>query len=197
MMSLLAYDASIYFSSGEVPGPVGSGHRTITPYRAYQVRDGYIVIAALGKFDNVCAALGLGELVIDPRFDSPVKLWENREELDAILEETLLTRSASEWLEALRQTDVPCAPVNTLEGAFSDPQVLSRDMVITMDHSLGGKIRQVGNPLRMSATPGEVRKRFDPPPVMGEHTEDVLFRVLGYSESRVRDLKKQKIVRTA
>jgi crotonobetainyl-CoA:carnitine CoA-transferase CaiB-like acyl-CoA transferase len=196
MMSLLAYDASIYFISGEVPGPVGSGHRTINPYRAYKTRDDYIVIAALGKFDNVCAALGLEELVLDPRFDSPVKLWKNREELDRILEERLLTRSAQEWLEVLRQADVPCAPVNTLDRALSDPQVLARDMVVTLNHTLGGQIRQIGNPLKMSATPGEMRQRFTSPPVMGEHTEEILARVLGYSGGRIEELKREGIVQT-
>ncbi len=119
---------------------------------------------------------------------------EHREELLAILQEIFLTKDTDEWLELLTEADVPCGPVNTLDKALSDPQVLARDMVISIDHTLGGQIKQTGNPIKMSTTPPDMRQKFLSPPLLGEHTDEVLSQLLGYSPEKVTRLRQEKII---
>ena len=193
MMSFMAYEASYYFVSGLVPGPVGSGHRTLPIYGAFKTLDGYLALAAIGRFPALCKVLGKEELAEDPRFTGG-QMVEHKEELVSILREVFPTRSTDEWLELLREADVPCGPVNTLDKAFSDPQVLARDMVVAIDHTLGGQIKQTGNPIKMSATPPEVKQKFLSPPTLGEHTDEILSQLLAYSPEEIEQLRQNKII---
>ena len=193
-IALLAYEASYYFISGLVPGPVSSsGHRTQVPYQTFKTRDNYIASAAINRFPALCKALDREDLAEDPRF-SESQIIEHREELSPILQEVFLTKDTSEWLELLTEADVPCGPVNTLDKALSDPQVLARDMVVSIDHTLGGQIKQTGNPIKMSATPPEVKHKFLSPPTLGEHTDEVLSQLLGYSPEKINRLRQQKVI---
>ncbi len=193
MISLLAYEASYYFISGVVPGPVGSGHRTLPVYQAHKTRDGYVAVAAVDKFADLCQAVGREDLARNPRYGGS-GLTEHRRELVAILDEIFLTKSTDEWLKSLTEADVPCAPVNTLDEAFSDPQVLATDMVVAIDHTLGGQIKQTGNPIRVSTTSPDRRRKFLSPPLLGEHTSEVLSQLLGYSPAKIEQLKQEKVV---
>jgi len=193
MMSFLAYEASYYFVSGLVPGPVGSGHRTLPIYGAFKTSDGYLALAAIGRFPALCKVLGKEELAEDPRFTG-AQMAEHKEELVSILREVFATKNTDEWLELLREADVPCGPVNTLDKAFSDPQVLARDMVVSIDHTLGGQIRQTGNPIKISATPPEAKQEFLSPPILGEHTEEVLSQLLAYCPEKIEQLRQDKII---
>ena len=193
MVSLLAYEASYYFVSGVVPGPVGSGHRTLPVYQAQKTRDGYVAVAAVDKFADLCQAIGREDLARDPRY-SGSGLMEHKQELLVILDEIFLTKSTDEWLKLLTEADIPCGPVNTLDKAFSDPQVLATDMVVTIDHTLGGQIKQTGNPISISTTPPEKRRKFLSPPLLGEHTGEVLSQLLGYSSAKIDQLKQEKVV---
>jgi len=193
MIALLAYEAGYYLLSGLVPGPVGSGHRTLPAYQAFQTSDGYVAVAAVSRLPALYKALGREELTEDPRFVGR-KLAENRDELIAIFQEVFLTKSTNEWLELLMAEDVPCGPVNTLDRALSDPQVLARDMVVNINHTLGGQIKQTGNPIKMSTTPPDVRHEFLSPPTLGEHTTEVLSQLLGYSSEKIDQLRQEKIV---
>lgn len=192
-IALLAYEASYYFISGYVPGPVGSGHRTLPIYGAFETRDGYVAIAAIGRFPNLCRVLSREDLAEDPRFAGR-QITEHRDELIAILQEEFLRKSTDEWLELLTEADVPCGPVNTLDKALSDPQVLDREMVISVDHTLGGQIKQTGNPIKMSATPPDVRPKFLSPPTLGEQTDEVLSQLLGYSPEKIDLLRQEKVI---
>ncbi|MDO8490508.1 MAG: CoA transferase [Dehalococcoidia bacterium] len=195
-VSLLVYEAAYYFVSGIVPGPIGSGHRTISAYGTYKTKDDYIVIANPEGYDIgfLFRAIGREDLITDPRFDTAEKRSINREDLKAILQEAFKARTAVEWLDILTRGNVPCAPVNSLDKGLSDPQVLARDMVITVDYAGGGQIRQVGNPIKLSETPSDVRKQFFSPPIQGQHSEEVLIDLLGYSKERVEELKKEKVI---
>ncbi|HEX9975756.1 MAG TPA: CoA transferase [Dehalococcoidales bacterium] len=193
MVSLLAYEASYYFVSGLVPGPVGSGHRTLPVYQAQKTRNGYVAVAAVDKFADLCKAIGREDLARDPRYSGP-GLMEHKQELLVILDEIFLTKSTDEWLKLLTEADIPCGPVNTLDKAFSDPQVLATDMVVTIDHTLGGQIKQTGNPISISTTPPENRRKFLSPPLLGEHTGEVLSQLLGYSSAKIDQLKQEKVV---
>ena len=189
----LAFEASLYLVSGIIPGPVGSGHRTQPCYGAFATGDGYVAIAGSGRFPNVCRAIGREDLIGDERFQGD-RLFENRDELILILEEVFLTMGTTEWVKRLTEEDVPCGAVNNFEEAFADEQVLARDMVVEIEHPLLGKIRQTGNPIKMSETPPEVRRRFLPPPMLGEHTDDVLSGLLGYSADRIEELRREKTI---
>jgi len=190
----LAYEASIYFVSGIVPGPIGSGHRILPVYQAFQTQDGYIAIAAIGdKYPPLFKALGREDLLQDPRFTGPATP-ENRAERVALIQEVFLTKSAEEWLKLLVEADVPSGPVNTLDVALADPQVMATEMVATIDHTLGGQIKQAANPIKMSGTPPELRTKFMSPPVVGEHVEEILTRLLGYSKEKIDQLRQEKVI---
>jgi CoA:oxalate CoA-transferase len=195
-MSMLVYEAAYYLVSGVVPGPLGSGHRSISAYGAFKTKDDYIALANPEGYniERLYRAIGRPELINDPRFNTPEKRSENREPLTRILEETFLTKTAKEWLDTLTAGNVPCAPVNTLDKALADPQVLDREMVVTVDYTEGGQLRQVGNPLKLSATPPEIRKKFLSPPTLGQHTEEVLITRLGYTKENVEELRREGII---
>lgn len=193
-IALLSYEASCYFVSGEVPGPVGAGHRTIYPYDAFRCQDDYIVVAAMDRFDKLCQVLGREDLARDPRFQSTTALLEHKAELEPVLKEIFLTKHAKEWLRLLVAGDVPCAPINDFDQVFADPQVLELEMVTSIDHVLGGQVRVLGNPIRMSATPPETRRRYLSPPVTGQHTDEVLGQILGYSPARIEELRQNGVV---
>ena len=195
-ISLLVYEAAYYLVSGTVPGPLGSGHRSISAYGAFKTKDDYIVVANPEGYNiaRLYRAIGRSDLIDDPRFATPEKRSENREAMKVILEETFLSKSAEEWLDILSKGNVPCAPVNTLDKALCDPQVLDREMVVTIDYTEGGQLKQVGNPLKLSATPPETRKRFFSPPTHGQHTEEILLDLIGYSKEKVEELKREKII---
>jgi len=193
MIAQLAYEAGYYFISGLVPGPVGSGHRTLALYQTFQTRDGYVAIAAINRFPALCKALGREDLTEDPRFKGR-EIGEHRDELLAILQEEFITRKTDEWLKLLTEADVPCGPLNTLDKALSDSQVLARDMVVSINHAMGGQIKQTGNPVKISATPPEVRQDFLPPPTLGQHTDEVLSQLLGYSTEKIDGLRQEKVI---
>ena len=193
MIAQLAYEAGYYFISGLVPGPVGSGHRTLALYQTFQTRDGYVAIAAINRFPALCKALGREDLTEDPRFKGR-EIGEHRDELLAILQKEFITRKTDQWLKLLTEADVPCGPLNTLDKALSDPQVLARDMVVSINHAMGGQIKQTGNPVKISATPPELRQDFLPPPTLGQHTDEVLSQLLGYSSEQIDRLRQEKVV---
>ena len=193
MVAQLAYEASLYLLSGIVPGPVGSGHRTLPFYYAFQTRDGYIAVAAINRFRNLCKALGREDLAKDPRY-SERNIGEHRDKLIALMQEIFLTRTTDEWLAVLIEHDIPCGPVNTMDKALTDPQVLARDMVVSIDHTLGNQIKQTGNPIKISTTPPDARQKFLSPPTLGEHTTEVLSGILGYSQEKIDHLRQEKVV---
>ena len=174
----LANVASNYLISGNLPRRHGNAHPNIVPYQSFQASDGWFAIAVGNdkQFEALCRVIGKSELVSDPRFAKNSARVENRDELIALLKPIFATRSASEWLNSLEQIEIPCGPINNLEQAFSMPQVKEREMLVTMKHPTIGDLPLVGSPLKMSETPVEYRL---PPPLMGEHTEEVL-RELGF-----------------
>jgi len=193
MVSLLTYNAGYYLHSGKVPGPAGSSHASFVPYAAFRTKTRWIVLDAhLPKFwDSLCRALSRPDLISDPKFcDNECRL-KNREETMQVLQGILLTRPAEEWLPELEKNGVPCAPINALDQVFSDPAVLSQEMLIETEHPRGGKLRQAGNPIKMSENPG---KNFAPPPMLGQHTGEILKTVLGFSEEKIQELRKEKVI---
>jgi crotonobetainyl-CoA:carnitine CoA-transferase CaiB-like acyl-CoA transferase len=194
LVSLLTYVGQYYLLDGKVPGPMGSAHVSVVPYQAFPTQDIYIVVAVfVEKFWRaVCRVLGLEELVDDPRFADNDRRRDHREELIPILEDVFRTRPGEEWLRLLSKAGVPCGPINTLDRVFADPQVAARNMVVEMDHPKVGRFRSIGNPVKM---PAMLEGPFEPPPMHGQHTEEVLGEVLGYSGERIKELKEKGVIK--
>jgi crotonobetainyl-CoA:carnitine CoA-transferase CaiB-like acyl-CoA transferase len=191
-ISLLTYRAQYYFVGGEIAQPVGSGHASIHPIRAFKTKTFDIVIDCNMQniFAELCDSIGMHELAEDPRFSSRENRFENKEALYAILEKVFMEKTGEEWLELLDKR-IPIGPINTIDKALSDPQVLSRNMVAEVDYDKGKRLQIVGNPIKMSEIEGE---KFKAPPKLGEDTEHILTGTLGYSPEEVEELKQEKII---
>ena len=187
-IALYTYVAAYHWHSGEVPGPVGSAHASMVPYQTFRMAAGWIAIVAhTPKFwRNLCGALGLESLLTDLRFASLEARLAHRDVLIPILEAEFARKPCAEWCALLEQADVPCGPVNSVDQALGDPAVVAEGMVQTIEHAKGFRVRVTGNPVKLSGTPGPA---FASPPTLGQHTEQVLREVLGYSADRVRALR--------
>lgn len=183
----LANIASNYLVSGEPPQRYGNGHATIVPYQTVVTADGYLMLAVGndGQFARLCEVIGRPELAEDQRFATNPARVEHRDDLIPILEEIFETRPTQAWIEDLLDAGVPCGPVNDIPTALSDPQAQARDMVQEIEHPQAGTIPLVGPVPKLRETPAEIRRA---PPLLGEHTEEVLRDVLEYDESTMRRL---------
>ena len=178
--------------TGKPDQPPGGGHPQIVPYQVFSAKDGYLIVACLteGFWRNMCAALGMEQLLTDPRFETNKARTQHRAQLIPILSEIFETRTRDEWVRVLAARDVPCGPVNKLGDAFSDPQVRHNRMVEQIQHPKAGTISVPGVPVKMSATPGRISA---PPPMLGEHTVEVL-RGLGYDDSAIAALRDSRVI---
>lgn len=144
-----------YFSTGEVPGPMGARHPTITPFAAFAAGDGHIIIAAGNDalFAKMCEALGRKDLTDNPLFRTNALRAEHFAALQDEMESALKKSTVAHWLAALDKVGVPCSPINTVDKVLADPQVRARNMVVSVEDPVAGKIQMAGNPIKMSAFP--------------------------------------------
>jgi len=191
-ISLLIYRGLYYLYAGEIARPVGSGHVSAIPIRAFKTKTFDIVIDTNTDkfFQDLCDGLGRKELARDPRFLTRADRLKNKEALYAILEEAFLKKSGEEWLEIL-EGRIPVGPINTVDMALSDPQILSRNMLVEATHRTGEKMKLLGNPIKMGPAEGEV---FQPPPALGEHTDEILTNLLHLGPSEIQRLRGKKII---
>jgi len=181
---------------GRVPGRAGNAHANIVPYQVFEVApdaagQAQHIILAVGndsQFAKFCEVAGIAELALDERFARNQNRVRNRTVLVPLLESILKTRNKSDWLAALEAAKVPCGPINSLAEVFADEHVLSRDMVHRWAHPLADAVDLVASPMKLSGTP--VRSDL-PPPLLGQHTAEVLADWLGVSEARCAELRKQ------
>ncbi len=190
----MAYEIALFTVTGHVQRNIGSSHVVALPYGIYRTADGWIAIAAPFRFDALCCAIDRPELVTDERFDKMDKLALNRDALDRELQKAFARRRTTDWLTRLEEADVPCAPVNDLPTALSDPQVDATEMLPSVPHTRGGKVRLVGVPVRMSGTSSSLRARYHSPPLPGQHTRDVLTGLLRYDEGRLAQLAERQVI---
>ena len=190
MLNLLSYMGTHYLSTGEVPTPQGSAHEFTVPWQAFQAKDGYIVIATRQEnfWRKLCAVLGEPGLAGDPRFATNPQRLQHRAVLVPMLETILRTRTVAEWLEKLRAAEVPAAPVNNLDGAFAEPPVAEREMIVEYDHPEVGRVRLPGNPIKFE---GIERTISNPAPRLGEHTDAVLRDLLALPADEIAGLRRQ------
>jgi len=191
LVSMLTYVGQYYFVSGEVPEPIGSAHQSVVPYQAFRTRDIWIVIAVFTErfWAGLCEVLGRRDWIDDPRFCHHAERRKHREELVTMIQEIFLTRSGDAWLVELETKGVPCAPVNTIDRVFRDRQVLARNMVIEWEHPVLGRQRGIGDPIKTDDI-----ERFEPPPLLGEHTRSTLAGLLGYDDARIEELARTGVV---
>ena len=193
-VSWLANVASNYLVGGRIPRRLGTAHPNSVPYQVFPTEDGFIIIAANndGQFERLCEAAGAAELLEDPDFSSNALRVNNRARLIPKIETITRARTTAAWMAALEAAGVPCAPVNTIDQVFADPQVQARGMQIRMPHPLAGEdVRLVGSPIRLSGTPVSYRRA---PPTLGEHTDEVLAEVLDLDESERAALREDGVI---
>ena len=182
-----------YFSTGEVPRPLGRRHPAITPFEVFESADGYVVIA-IGNNElwrKFCEHVGRPKLIDDKRFHTNALRTENHESLFPILAEIMCHRTTDAWVDALEAIGVPCGPVNTVDKVANDPQVLARNMIAEIEHDTTGTVQIPGMPIKLSETPGQIDA---PAPNLGEHTSEVLTGLLGLGAEEVNQLKQDGIV---
>ena len=184
---------SNYLVEGNIPRRWGNAHPSIVPYQSFKTEDGYLVIgvASEGIWRRFCEAIGRAEWADDSRFEKNSNRVENRSLLIGLLAEIFLSRSTDEWLKLLNSAEVPCAPVQTVDQVFKAPQVLHREMLIQVEHPTAGTVRMAGIPVKFSLTPASVRL---PPPLLGQHNEEVLESWLGIDDKEISELKRKTVI---
>lgn len=192
-VSGLANIASNYLVAGKEASRWGTAHESIVPYQVFQTKDRPIAIAVANQklWVNFCRMAGKNDWLNDSRFESNPKRVENRDILLPLIDEMFLQKTCDEWMELLLGASIPCGPVNNMQHLFADPQVQHRHMIAEIPHPTIGNLRLTGIPIKYSETPGTVRLH---PPLLGEHTDEVLAEMLGYSSDRIKLLKAQGVI---
>jgi formyl-CoA transferase len=192
-VAMLANLSSNYFVSETAPGRMGNAHMNIVPYHVFRAADEFLIVAVGndGQFASFCRVLGAPEWSADTRFATNPQRVRHRSLMVSMITERLATRPAREWLAELEVANVPCGPINDLSQVFVDPQVRHRGMQVRAPHPAAGEVTMVRNPIRFSATP-IVHDRA--PPLLGEHTEQVLQDVLGLDGVKIAELRSKGAV---
>ncbi len=187
-LSWLANVATAYFVSDETPQRYGNAHASIVPYQTVPTADGWLMLAVGndGQFARLCTVLGRPELAADVRFATNPARVAHRSSLVPWLEEIFVQQTTDDWLSQLLEAGVPVSAVNDIPTALAHPQAIAREMVQTVEHPETGPITLLGPAPKLSETPAQIRT---PPPLLGEHTDQVLRELLGYDEERLAALR--------
>jgi crotonobetainyl-CoA:carnitine CoA-transferase CaiB-like acyl-CoA transferase len=192
LVAVLGFQAAKYFGTDQRPERQGNDHAMMAPYGTFKTKDGYLNIAAGNQamWERLAQTLELGPLIQEKRFLTVSDRMANREELTRLLEEKLVERTTREWEAILEKAGVANGPILHIDEVFQDPQVLHQRMLLEMEHPLVGVMKMLGFPVKLSRTPGELRI---PPPLLGQHTEEVL-KALGYSIEEIHAMKDERII---
>jgi crotonobetainyl-CoA:carnitine CoA-transferase CaiB-like acyl-CoA transferase len=190
----LANQGMNYLATGENPPRLGNQHPNIVPYQVFATSDGYVVLS-IGNdptFKRFCDSFGLAHLLADARFATNAARVENRALVTDTLTPVMKTKTTAEWVEKLEALKIGCGPINTLHEVFADPQMQSRGVVVHMDHAATSKgVEVIANPVRLSETPPDYRL---PPPMLGQHTDEVLTERLGLSKAELEVLRRDGVI---
>ena len=190
MVALMSYVASNYLVSGESPQRYGNAHPNIVPYQEFKTRDGYIALAAGNdrQWSILCEAIGHPEWAKDERFSTNPKRLEYREVLVKQVNEEIVRRDSTYWLSLFEEIGIPAAPINDMANTFSDPQVQARNLRWEVPHPTAGTVPLVASPLNIPTSPAQVRH---PPPLLGQHTDEILSELLAYDQDSIQSLREQ------
>jgi crotonobetainyl-CoA:carnitine CoA-transferase CaiB-like acyl-CoA transferase len=191
--SLLTYHAGSYFATGRRPHRRGNAHPSIVPYEVFRASDGYITIGAANDslWARCCAALERPQLAVDPRFDTVARRVEHRDLLVPLLNAIIGERSAAEWLKRLDAAGVPAGRIKTVDEICTSEHLRARGMIVERRHPKAGTVTMLGVPIRLASTPGSVASA---PPLLGQHTQAVLTRLLGLSRAEFARLRTAGVV---
>jgi formyl-CoA transferase len=192
-VAMLANMNTNYLASGVAPTRWGNAHPNIVPYQTFAASDGHIIVAAGNdaQYRRFVAAGGRPELADDPRYATNPMRVRHRQMLVPLLADMVKSKTRQEWIEALEAVGVPCGPINTLDEVFENPQVVARGLRIDLPHPTAGTVKLVGSPIRMSGTPPQYDR---PPPLLGQHTDEVLREVLGKGDQDMADLRGKGVI---
>lgn len=192
-ISMLNYMATMHFLSGEDPYPIGNSHFVHVPYNTFSCSDGSIVIAVITDnfWANLKGVVNCAEFD-NAKYDTQPGRWEDREMINARLNELLSVNSCAYWLALFEAQRIPCSPVNSLSQALSDTQVLHRNMVIDLKHPNGSSTKGPGNPIKLSRSSDEI---FAAAPTLGQHTDEVMTQLLNLSVEQIQQMKNQGIIK--
>ena len=192
-IALLANVGSNYLCSGEVPERWGNAVSSIVPYQAFQAKDDYLILAIGndGQWKRFCAAAGVSAWSAEERFATNPQRVAHRAVLIPMLEELFRQKTVAEWLQYCADADVPAGPVNSLDKVFADPQTVARGMRVEMPHPTAETVLMAGTPLNLSGTPTQMRL---PPPLLGEHTDEILTNLLSLNTETIADLRQNGVI---
>ncbi len=192
-ISLLANVGNSHLATGKEAGRYGNGHPTIVPYTTFTCQDGVIAVAAGNdqQFAKLAEILYHPEWVKDERFETNSARIKHRTIINDLIQTEVSTLSSSQLIELLRKNGIPVGSVNTVQQALATKQVIAKEMVIEIVHQKIGKFKTLGTPLKMNQTPCSIRSA---PPLLGEHTEEVLTEYLNLSKQEVLKLKNQQVI---
>ena len=192
-LAMLVNVASSYLISGKDAGRYGNGHPSIVPYTTYKAADQMFAVAVGndGQFRKFAECVGHPEWADDPRFAANSARVGNRKILDGLIGEAVAGRPAAGWLEKLKAVGIPCGIINTVAQALNDSHTQARAMVETVDHPTAGPIKMLGIPIKFADTPSSVRSA---PPILGQHSDEILDDVLGLDATRIASLRASKTV---
>src|SRR5712692_3025252 len=193
MASLLTYQAGLYWNAGGRPARRGNQHPSIVPYEVFQSQDAYLTLGVANNslWEKTCRALGREDLAGDPRFDTEANRVTHRDALIPMLNDLLGARSADEWLARLEQAGVPVGKIKTVAEVCESPHLKARGMVVKLPHPKAGAITVMGVPVRLHETPGAATL---PPPLLGQHTDEILTRLLRIPKAKVEKLRAAGVV---
>ena len=189
----LANVASNYLVSGNKPGRYANAHPSIVPYQSFQAKDGYFCLAVGndGQWQKLCQMIERPELATDERYATNPARVQNRDTIIPLLQAIFESDEVSAWLQKIKKAGIACGPIQSIDEVFADEQVIARNMRVAMPHPTAGEVHLAGSPLKLSATPVEFRL---PPPLLGEHTKEILTTLLGYSVQGVEQLLSDGVI---
>jgi len=196
LFTVLENAVARYTINGDIPGPLGGAHPSIVPFQGFRTIDSWI-IAAIGTdalWAKFCTVIDREDLTDDPKFKTNPLRTENKKELIAILDVEMAKKTTKEWVDIFQGAGLPYSPINNMKEICEDPHIEYRKMLVEIDQPGIGKMTIAGSPIRLSETPGEV---YAPAPLLGQHSDEVLREILGYSPEEIESLNKEGVIKGA